>query len=141
MFDPEAFQRVVSRGAGGKSVPLNAERVDYLPFCGAADPLPLVPDPVRAVVTNPDALLVPNSLSPSVVCATFSGNRSEYVKLVRRQCRSRKVVRSRDCKFSASCFAVGKSEVGRQREVWDGSSFSNASVSPPAPPLSAALRT
>ena len=102
----------------------------------------MLPEEVRAVVTDPNALLCPDGLVLVESAGRFAaGDRREYVKLIRRQCRSGKVGLAFRCKHAASCFAVEKARTGRQREVWDGAGFSNASVRPPAPPLLKAQTT
>ena len=117
IYDPQAFNRLVSRGAGGKAVPLIADRVASLHKCGAVNPAPLLPESVQKVITSLDTLIDVPSLLEGKVARFTSGSRAEYVKLVRRQCRSQKVMLGTTCKYSAPCFTVGKLGTDQQREI------------------------
>ena len=135
-YDRTAFSRLVSRGAGGKAVPLQAEKVDSLLKCCEVDPTPFLAPHVRNVLQHPELLFGDSEPDQLATHSTFTaGSKAEYILLVRRQCRSRKVVLGRHRKHSASSFAVAKAETSRQREVWDGGDLSRASLPPPSPPF------
>ena len=101
-FDAESFTNMVARGKGGEAVPLQAEQVDSLQRCSLVDPTHFLPDEVTAVVSNPAVLIPPSSGNTLGQDAKFSaGARAEYILLMRKQCRSGKVVLSRRCAHAA----------------------------------------
>ena len=131
--DATALQRLISKGAGGSAVPLVASRVDTLDTCGLVDPAPHVSAGVRVCISDPSRLLRDDRGELQTAITFGGGPRFEYIKLIRAQCRARKVVLSRTCEHAAAVFAVAKPD-GRQREVWHGTDFSSACRKPPRPP-------
>ena len=125
---------MIGKGAGGRTTPLQADLVDSLEKCGQVDPSPYISEEHREAMTDPDVLVPVLPDSPSAAKFT-SGARSEYIKFIRAQCKSNKVV-WQDILVFLPPFSVTKQDTRGQREVWDGSDFTAAAkTTAPRPPL------
>ena len=133
----EAFASLVGRASLNKYPPLDADRVDLLDACGTMDPNACLAPEEAAIVCDAERMF-PNGVGEVSRAVTFRGGpRSEYINLLQRQLRARKVGLVKQANAIGGTFAVGKKALGRQREVWDGSELSQAAVPPPKPPLQA----
>ncbi len=77
---------------------------------------------------KPEALFMagPGAFTPEVRFS--SGSRDEYAFLFRSECRTKKMLSDDHAPTLPTCTP------GRQRQVWDGSSHSKATLVPPQPP-------
>ena len=129
---PDWFVGVASP-EGPKYAHIQADAVDCLPVSGACDPLPCLPEEVRAVIME-ETLMFPE---PPTGLNRFGDvdeeSRDEYVKLVARQLRCQKLGLASTVKGGGVVLAVSKPGTGKQREVWRGRCVSRAARGPPPP--------
>eukprot|EP00973_Karenia_brevis_P045368 6284323-Karenia_brevis.AAC.1 len=60
--------------------------------------------------------MLPEELNLASEAKFTAGDRSEYVKLIRSQCRTGKIELATSCRHAASVFAVAKRDSDRQLE-------------------------
>ena len=132
---PDAYQWLVDKAKSSLYAPLTAECVDMPLVCGQVDTDTFLPDEVKAVVHDTNAMFH-DDVDDCHCDARFRGSaRAEYVMLVRRQCRAFKVGLMRSCQHVAPVFSVRKKDTSRLREVWDGGVLSRHTVAPPPLPF------
>ncbi len=100
---------------------------------GTCDPMPLLPEDVRAQLVDADWLLCAAPAGLDRFHGFYAGQRDEYLKLVVRQLRCGKVCLAESVHGGGTIFPVGKSS-GNQREVWHGSRVSAAAARLRRPP-------
>ena len=88
------FQRLAAKGQGCSSSNLVAHRVDMLDECGNVNVDESVPEAFAAAIHDPKLLFNEKDVSADTT-ARVRGSRAEYVLLIRRQLRSKKVVLGR----------------------------------------------
>ena len=118
--------------AGEERLELDAARVDCPERAGTCDPLPLLPDEVRAKLLDPEALFSEAPPGLERFPGFYAGRPTEYHKLIVRQLRCGKLSLAESVRGGGTVFPVGKSS-GNQREVWHGSRVSEAAAHPPRP--------
>ena len=132
-----AFGEMILKSTGSRYAPLRAENVDMLTLCGGVDPDPFLPEEVRRVAHDP-ASLFDRAIDNLPCDSSLRGvSRAEYILLVRRQCRARKIGLSPTARDVAPIFCVPKRDPRKLREVWNGSEFSSLTCVPPCLPFMA----
>ena len=123
----------MSRGILTAGSTMEAHRVDMLDACGHLDVSEFVPSFFVETIDDPNRMFTDN-MNRLPIQARVRGSRAEYVMLVRRQVRSKKVVLGRCPKHVAERFTVGKKGSDKLREIWNGSQLSQAAIEPPGMP-------
>ena len=126
-----SFQAFESK-AVCKYPPMQADAVDLPTQAGTCDPFALLPADLASDIRSTQAVF-PTSAVPDHSYEFTGASRIEYAKLVLRQLRRGKVALRRQRRALGDVFCVAKSTPGRQREVWNGSSISEAARKPPPP--------
>ena len=130
-----AFQTLVNKAASSLFAPLRAECVDMPLECGQVDADEFLPNEVRETVHDP-ATMFHDDVDDVNCDARFRGAaRAEYIMLVRRQCRARKVGLMHKCRHAASVLTVRKKGTDRLRGVWDDGELSRHTAPPPLLPF------
>lgn len=112
---------------------MKADAVDLPDAAATCDPMALPGQSLCHSVSS-RAALFPHGLHDLWQDkARFHVDRAEYTKLVGRQLRCGKLGLSRHVEAVGDTFCVPKHDGARLREVWNGSSISQAAVPPPAP--------
>ena len=113
------FAEFVGRGRKSTYCKLDANAVDGLQACGCVNPIPFVPDALRATITTP-SLMFPNGVKAAGLRATVAKDeRWEYLRLLVRHLRAGKVRLCLRAAANAPVFAVHKSG-SKPRETWNG---------------------
>ena len=113
--------------------PLKGDAVDLPDKAATCDPLPNLPEDLRAAVTNPDHIFPDGLQLVPEMRYRSAEDKAEYIKLVVREVECGKL-RFRKTVFGvASVFGAAKSMPGRQRKIWNGSELSAAAAPPPCP--------
>ena len=131
-FGPGAWD-VFEPNAVEQRLELDAACVDCPERAGTCDPMPLLPEDVRAQLLDADGLFSAAPAGLDRFPGFYAGQRDEYLKLVVRQLRCGKIGLAGSVRGGGTVFPVGKSS-GNQREVWHGSRVSAAAARPPRPP-------
>ena len=113
-----AFARLVGRDSDSGSLSLIADRVSVLEACGVLDCTTFLTDEHKQMITDPSALFPQGVADLSRRCKFSAGAQAEYVHLLIRQLRSRKVGLAIKPKSVSKTFPVGKRDPNAQREVW-----------------------
>ena len=112
---------------------LEAEAVDVPACAGTCDPSTLLSPEVFQAVSNPTNLFEQDLDHTLQIPGPRGAERREYNKLVLRELDCSKLRLRTHVKAVADVFAVPKPTPGRQREVWNGSTISDAAACPPKP--------
>ena len=123
----------VAKPEGPKYAHIQADAVDCLPVSGACDPLPCLPEEVRAVIMEETFMFPEPPTGLNRFGDVDEESRDEYVKLVARQLRCQKLGLASTVKGGGVVLAVSKPGTGKQREVWHGRRVSQAARGPPPP--------